>query len=425
MTDPLDSPPGRTSSTGSSPAPDSTDGDRSPTGGEAETDPTSSGSPLRSVHSASLPRILSQHRASLAVTTYQAGRLVLLRPEARVDGSVLNTHFRSFNKPMGFAWEPGRCALGTHSEVWEFHDMPAVARKLDSPEMPGRHDAAFLPRTVHYTGDVQVHEMAWVPPPGAVGKPRSAAGFSELWFVNTRFSCLATRSDIYSFVPRWKPPFITGLTPQDRCHLNGMGLRDGRPRYVTALGETDGPAEWRGNKRSGGILMDVQSNQVITRGLSMPHSPRWHQGTLWVLESGRGGVGTIDEKTGKYTEICRLPGFTRGLDFLGPYAFVGLSQIRESAVFSDIPIAEMKQEERCCGVWVIEVRSGNIVGLVKFVQAVQEIFAVQVLSGMVWPEVLSEDPKRIAECYELPNEAMQLVPQGWRQPSGGKGDAEQ
>jgi uncharacterized protein (TIGR03032 family) len=347
-----------------------------------------------------------------------------LRPEARAEGPVLNTHFRGFNKPMGFAWELGRCALGTNAEVWEFHDMPAVARKLDSPDTPGRHDAAFLPRNVHFTGDIQIHEMVWAPQPaapqaeGAVGRRPS-----ELWFVNTRFSCLATRSEIYSFVPRWKPPFITGLTPQDRCHLNGMCLRDGQVRYVTALGETDGPAGWRENKRSGGILMDVQSNQVIARGLSMPHSPRWHQGALWVLESGNGGVGTVDEKTGKYQEICRLPGFTRGLDFAGPYAFIGLSQVRESAMFSGIAISEMKQEDRCCGVWAIDARGGKVVGFVKFVQDVQEIFAVQSLTGMVWPEVLNEDPKRIAECYELPNDAMQLVPPDWRQPAHGKSDA--
>jgi uncharacterized protein (TIGR03032 family) len=160
--------------------------------------------------------------------------------------------------------------------------------------------------------------------------------------------------------------------------------------------------------------MDVQSNEIIARGLSMPHSPRWHHGKLFVLESGNGGLGTIDEKTGKYQEICRLPGFTRGLDFDGSFAFVGLSQVRESAIFSGITIAEMKQEDRCCGVWVIDIRSGQIVGFVKFTQSVQEIFAVQLLRGMVWPDVLSEDPKRISECYELANNALRLVPENLR-----------
>jgi uncharacterized protein (TIGR03032 family) len=289
--------------------------------------------------------------------------------------------------------------------------MPAVAPKLDLPESTAHHDAAFLPRMSHITGDVQVHEMVWVPQP---------AGLSELCFVNTRFSCLAARSNLYSFVPRWKPPFITSLAPEDRCHLNGMCLRDGKIRYVTALGQTDTRGGWRDNKRAGGILMDVPSNQIIVSGLSMPHSPRWFNGKLWVLESGNGGIGTINESTGKYQELCRLPGFTRGLDFAGPYAFVGLSQVRESAVFSGIAIADMKQEDRCCGVWAIDTRNGQVAGFVKFTDGVQEIFAVQVLRGLKWPEVLSDDPRRISESYELPDEALNQVPEAMRQRANGK-----
>jgi uncharacterized protein (TIGR03032 family) len=357
-----------------------------------------------------MAQIISQLGISLAVTTYQAGKLILLRPDKRDNTPVLNTHFRNFQKPMGFAWERGRFALGTTSEVWEFHDFPAVARKLDTPDSPAHHDACFLPRSAHITGDVQIHEMVWLPQKNPPGQPAEAHSFSELVFVNTRFSCLATRSNIYSFIPRWKPPFITAYAAEDRCHLNGLALRDSKLRYVTALGETNTLNGWRDNKRSGGILMDVNSNQIITRGLSMPHSPRWHDGKLWVLESGNGGVGIIDQQTGKYHEVCRLPGFTRGWDFAGPYAFIGLSQVRESAVFSGISIAELPQDQRCCGIWAVDMRTGTIAGFVQFKDAVQEIFAVQVLRGLAWPEVLNDDPKRISETYELPDEALRLVP---------------
>jgi uncharacterized protein (TIGR03032 family) len=365
--------------------------------------------PLRSVHTNTFAQILSRHGASVAVTTYQAGKLVLLRSEQKSGEPIINTHFRGFQKPMGFAWERGRFALGTAAEVWEFHDIPAVAPKLDTPESTSHHDAAFLPRTCHCTGDMQIHEMIWVPSktPGAKD-PESR--LSELWFINTRFSCLATRSDMYSFVPRWHPPFISALAPEDRCHLNGICLRDGQIRYLTALGETDKAGGWRENKPAGGILMEYPSGRIMTRGLSMPHSPRWHNGKLWLLESGNGGFGTVDEKTGKYTEICRLPGFTRGMDFVGPYAIIGLSQVRESAVFSGIAIAELPQEQRFCGVWVVDTRSGQVAGFVKFLDAVQEIFAVQVLPGIRWPDVLNEDAKRRAETYELPDEALKEVP---------------
>lgn len=350
---------------------------------------------LGGVHTSGFAQILDRGGFSLAVTTYQAGKLVLLRPDRNASGPVVNTHFRPFHRPMGFAWEKGRFALGTASEVREFHDMP------DPPDEGSAQDATFLPRLCHTTGDIQIHEMLWLPKP---------PGRSELWFINTRFSCLATLSDQYSFVPRWQPPFITALAPDDRCHLNGMCLRDGEIRYATALGGTDMPGGWREYKSTGGILIDVKSGNIIARGLSMPHSPRWHDGKLWVLESGNGGIGTIDSATGKYSEICRLPGFTRGLDFAGPYAFVGLSQVRDSATFSGIAIANTPQDQRCCGVWCIDTRSGSIAGFVKFTDAIREIFAVQVLAGLRCPDVFNDDLKRIAAAFKLPNDALVRVP---------------
>jgi len=266
---------------------------------------------LRAVHTTNFPALLRQLGASLLVTTYQAGKLVLVRDE----GDHLNTHFRAFQAPMGMALAGDRLAVGTKIQVWEYVDVPAVAARLDPP---GRHDACFLPRSSHVTGNIQIHEMAW----GAGG---------ALWVVNTRFSCLCKLDGSASFAPRWRPPFVAALEPTDRCHLNGLGMVDGRPRYVTALGETDEPAGWRANKARGGILMDVASGEVITRGLSMPHSPRWYAGRLWVCESGAGTFGFIDPNTRKYEPIAEVPGFTRGLDFAGNLAFVGLSQVRDQA----------------------------------------------------------------------------------------------
>jgi uncharacterized protein (TIGR03032 family) len=340
---------------------------------------------LRSVHTGNFGGILQELGISLLVSTYQAGKLVVLRPNER---GGINTHFRNFARPMGLAAAGDRLALGTAVEVWEFHNLPAVARQLDPP---GSHDACFLPRSSHVTGDVQIHEMAW-------------AG-AELWFVNTRFSCLCTRDPVYSFVPRWRPAFVSALAPEDRCHLNGLGVRDGRVRYVTALGETDARAGWRANKKDGGILIDVASGEVLARRLSMPHSPRWHDGRLWVLESGTGGLGVVDPATGKYQAAASLPGFTRGLDFYGPLAFVGLSQVRETAVFSGIPITE-RPAERNCGVWVVDLRSGQTVAFLRFEEAVQEIFAVQVLPGKRYPDVIHDELKWLAESFVLPDEAL-------------------
>jgi uncharacterized protein (TIGR03032 family) len=375
-----------------------------PDPGSAATQPP----PLRSIHTSNFSAILQELGVSVLVTTYQAGKLVMLRP----DGERLNTHFRGFSKPMGLAVDGDRLAVGTSVEIWEYHNAPAVARRL---EPAGSHDACFLPRSSVCTGDIQIHEMAWAKK-GVAGGERRVAGEDdpELWFVNTRFSCLCTRSQTHSFVPRWRPPFISALAPEDRCHLNGLCVADGRPAFVTALGTTDTPGGWRADKKGGGVLMEVATGEVITRGLSMPHSPRWYGGRLWVLESGSGGFGCIDPDTGKYDEITVLPGFTRGLDFCGPLAFIGLSQVRESATFSGIAIAERPLEERSCGVWVVNIHTGQTIAFVKFEDAVQEIFALQVLPGMQRPDVINDQRRLIADSFVVPDEALELVPRSLR-----------
>ncbi|HVT28751.1 MAG TPA: TIGR03032 family protein [Lacipirellulaceae bacterium] len=383
-------------------------------------------SPLRSVHTTSFPAILDQLQSSLAVTTYQAGKLVILRSDA----GVINTHFRAFNKPMGLAVGTGRLAIGTAVDVWEFRNVPAVAAKL---EPAGKHDACFLPRAAHVTGDVQIHEMAYVSRESRVesrepdfkaresrvegreseSNAHSGAKFEResLWFVNTRFSCLATHDPDHSFAPVWRPKFISQLTPDDRCHLNGLCVVDGWPRWVTALGETDTAGGWRENKKSGGIVIDVSSDEIVARNLSMPHSPRWHAGRLWLLESGTGSLGFIDLNSGTYQPIVHLDGFTRGLEMVGNLAFVGLSQVRETAIFSGIQITERLQEtERTCGVWVIDIQRGQVVAFLKFEEAVQEIFAVALLRRMRFPDLINDNAELIGSSFVLPDDALRDVP---------------
>jgi uncharacterized protein (TIGR03032 family) len=358
--------------------------------------------PLRSVHTTSFAEILGQLGISVLVTTYQAGKLVLLR----ADRGVVNTHFRSFAKPMGLALQGDRLAIGTALEVWEFHNVPAVAAKL---EPAGKHDACFLPRYGHATGEVLIHEMVWVQNQDQGSGVRGQVGGPELWFANTRFSCLCTLDRFCSFVPRWRPPFITALAPEDRCHLNGLGPVDGQIRYVTALGETDTAGGWRTRKKDRGILMEVPSGTILLRGLSMPHSPRWYQGKLWLLESGTGTIGIVDPSAGRYEPIALLPGFTRGLDCYANLAFIGLSQVRESAVFSGIPLTE-RLSERTCGVWIVDLGTGRTVAFLKFEDAVQEIFAVQVVPHVRFPDLVNDDPKILGDSFVLPDEALSQLP---------------
>jgi uncharacterized protein (TIGR03032 family) len=340
---------------------------------------------LRSVHTSNLPELFDQLGISLIVSTYQAGKAIIVRS----DNGRLNTHFRTFSKPMGIAADHNRLTIGGANTVWEYRNMPAVAKKL---EPAGRHDGCYLPRRIHVTGDIDIHELAW---------DRN----DELWVVNTRFCCLCTLDADHSFYPRWRPPFVSALAPEDRCHLNGIAMVDGRPKYVTALGETDTAGGWRANKARGGIFLDIESNEILLRGLSMPHSPRWYRGKLWVLESGEGSLAAVDLARDTWRTIAQLPGFTRGIDFVGPLAFIGLSQVRESAVFSGIPLVQ-RLSERTCGVWVVNIETGQTVGFLRFEAGVQEIFAVQVLPGMRFPELLEWNDQRLAHSYVLPDEAL-------------------
>jgi len=255
--------------------------------------------------------------------------------------------------------------------------------------------------------------MAWGSSSGQGSEVRGQEEAAELWFVNTRFSCLCTLDRLSSFVPRWRPPFITALAPEDRCHLNGLGLVNGEVRYVTALGQTDTAGGWRANKKNGGILMEVPSGAILLGGLSMPHSPRWHQRRLWLLESGTGTIGFVDLGAGRYEPIAALPGFTRGLDFYGSLAFIGLSQVRESAVFSGIPLTE-RLSERTCGVWVVELITGRTVAFLKFEDAVQEIFAVQVLPQARFPDLINDDPKILSDSFVLPDDTLSQLPDSLR-----------
>jgi uncharacterized protein (TIGR03032 family) len=340
---------------------------------------------LRSVHTSNLPELFEQLQISLIVSTYQAGKAIIVRN----DNGTLNTHFRTFAKPMGIVADQNRLTIGGANTVWEYRNMPAVAKKLNPP---GKHDACYLPRRIHVTGDIDIHELA-----------RDIN--DELWVVNTRFCCLCTLDSDHSFYPRWRPPFVSALAPEDRCHLNGLAIVDGHPKYVTALGETDTLGGWRANRASGGVLIDVDSNEIVLRSLCMPHSPRWHQGKLWLLESGEGSLAQVDLEHRTWHTIAQLPGFTRGIDFFGPLAFIGLSQVRETAVFSGIPLVA-RVRDRTCGVWVVNIETAQTVGFLRFEAGVQEIFAVQVLRGIRFPELLEWNDEHLGSSYVLPDEAL-------------------
>ena len=324
--------------------------------------------------------LLQQLGASLLISTYQANKLLV----ARAAGAGLSMLVRTFDRPMGLAVEAQRLTIGARNQIWFLRNASDIAPRV---EPAGLHDACYLPRSCHVTGDIGVHELAW-------------AG-EELWVVNTRFSCLCTLDPNYSFVPRWRPPFISALAAEDRCHLNGLAIVDGKPKYVTALGVTDTADGWRENKPLGGCLMAVPGGEVISCGLSMPHSPRWHDGRLYVLESGTGRVVLVDPSTGERDMVARLPGFTRGLAMTGPYAFVGLSKIRKTSAMDGVPLSNQREQLKC-GVAAVDLRTGQVIALLEFQTAVEEIFDVQLLPGLHFPEVIGFQQETILHTFVVP-----------------------
>jgi uncharacterized protein (TIGR03032 family) len=328
----------------------------------------SSGSATREVrygHSAGFPELLARLGASLLVSTYQAGKLVSVGTR----GGSLVLGFSNFERPMGLALRPDGIAVADRALIWLLRGDRSLAPRLDPP---GAHDLCLLARSAHYTGEVQAHEIA--------------CSGGELWFVNTAYSCLCTIDPDSHFVPRWRPPFVSALAGEDRCHLNGLAVENGRPKYVTALGETDAPEGWRPNKAAGGVLIDVATGETVARGFAMPHSPRVHGGRVYLLDSGRGRLVTADPQTGRVEPVAEVPGYARGLGLHGPVAFVGLSKIRETSTFGGLPVAERRGELRC-GVAAVDLASGRVVETLEFRSGVEEIFDVLVLPGVRDPAV--------------------------------------
>lgn len=304
-------------------------------------------------------------KVSLAFTSYQSGSLYLVGVD---DAGRLAVHEVRGSGAMG-VWSDGqRLVLGTRNQVIRFENILEPGQTLDKAD---RH---FIPRVAHTTGDVDIHEL------GVLADGR-------IVFVNTRFSCLAVLSPVHSFQPIWRPPFISRLAAEDRCHLNGLAIDNGRAAYVSATSRSDVVNGWRARRSEGGCIVDVATGELVTERLSMPHSPRCHAGQLWVLNSGTGHLGHVDRASGAFEPFVFCPGFLRGLAFHGRYAVVALSQPRDGA-FSGLALDdELKRRDAdpWCGIQIVNLGSGDIVEWIRLTEAATELFDVCVLPGVRWP----------------------------------------
>ena len=326
--------------------------------------------PFSCSYTPQLPELLLQLNCSIAISTYQAGKVVFISPK---DANQLIQLPRNFVKAMGIAIDGNKMALALKDEVLVLANSPDLAKFY--PKKQNTYDALFMPRAKYYTGLLDIHDLDW--------------GTDSLYAVNTSFSCIISVDEHYSFTPYWTPPFISKLASEDRCHLNGMALKNGKPQYITAFSTGDSPQSWREVITTDGILMDIESNEFVAKKLPMPHSPRLINGKLYVLFSATGELAEIEVDTGKINIIKKFDGFVRGLAYYKDYLFIGLSKLRQnSSTFAKLDIA---QKANHSGVIVLHLPTGAIVGGIQYQNSVEEIYDIQIIPNTIRPNILNTD----------------------------------
>ncbi|MBC9035167.1 TIGR03032 family protein [Sphingomonas sp. JC676] len=309
---------------------------------------------------------LRSHRLSLAFTSYQTGQLFLVG--SHPNGTV-SFNQQNFSRAMGVCWKPGRLYLGSLFQLWRLENM------LRPGEIGNQaFDQVLVARNAQTTGDIDIHE---------VGVDKEG----RVIFVNTKYSCLCTLDLTHSFKPIWKPPFISKLAPEDRCHLNGMAVHDGEIRYVTAVSRSDVLSGWRERRHEGGVLIDVQTSRIITDELSMPHSPRVVGDQVYALDSGRGQIIRVDPATGAKADIAFCPGFLRGLAIHDGHAIVTVSKPRDGTFTGLLLDSQLKARdaEPWCGVLVVSLSTGDIVEWIRLEGHITELFDVAAMPGIACP----------------------------------------
>ena len=337
---------------------------------------------------------LVSQNVSLAISTYQTGKLFLIGHNPNGRFSVFE---RTFERAMGLAGNDQTIFMATLYQLWRLENV------LQPGETTEGYDRSYVPQVGYTTGDLNVHDVA-------------VDGDGNPLFISARFSCLATTSERFHFKPLWMPKFISKLAGEDRCHLNGLAMVDGKARYVTACSQNDIVDGWREHRAGGGIVIDIDSDEIITEGLSMPHSPRWYRDRLWLLDAGTGYFGFVDMASGKFERVTFCPGFARGLTFTGNYAVVGISQSRHDATFQGMPLQENLEAAKVsarCGLLVIDLESGDVVQWMRMDEPIRELYDVLVLPGVNRPRLVGfktdeirnivwPDPSGVAELGKRP-----------------------
>lgn len=321
---------------------------------------------------------LAKQNLSVAITSYQSGRLYLVGsdPAGRV-----SFYERIFERAMGVVGNHQRIFLGGLYQLWRFENVLRKGQLANK-----QYDRCYVPRNAQTIGDLDIHELG-------IRKD------GRVVFVNTKYSCLAELDPVHSFKAVWKPPFISKLAPEDRCHLNGLAMKDGLPKYVTAVCRSDSVDGWRDRRKDGGVVVDVDTDEIVCEGLSMPHSPRWHDGKLWLLNAGTGQLGWVDFETKRFVPHTFCPGFLRGLSMHGDIAAIGLSKPRNKR-FEGLELDNeltKRDADPWCGVQFVSLTTGDVLQWIRFEGDLNEVFDVCFLPGVRNPMLVGLKTSDIRE----------------------------
>jgi uncharacterized protein (TIGR03032 family) len=327
--------------------------------------------PFSCLYTTQVPELLQRLNCTIAITTYQAGKLVFISAK---DENTLVQLPRTFEKPMGIAEDKqqDKIAIACKDEVIVF----ANSRDLASyyPNSPGKYDALYMPRVTYHTGQLDIHDLNF-------------GSENELYAVNTAFSCIVKIDGNYNFTPYWNPPFIDSIGSEDRCHLNGMAMLNGKPKYATAFNKGNSHQSWRENITKTGIIMDIETNEIILENLGMPHSPRIFNGQLYTLLSATGELIKVNPVDKSYDVVMKIDGFVRGMDLHKDYLFIGLSKLRKnSSTFAALDFAESANE---AAIVIVHLPSAALVGKITYQSSLDEIYDIHILGEKTRPNIMN------------------------------------
>ena len=340
--------------------------------------------PFSCKYTPQIPQLLQQLNCSIAISTYQAGKVVFI--SAKDENSLVQLP-RNFEKAMGIAEDSqkDKIAIACKDEVIVFRNSQDLAAFY--PNAPNKYDALYLPRNTFHTGAIDIHDLNF-------------GNNGELYAVNTLFSSIVKIDDNYNFTPFWSPPQINKITSEDKCHLNGMAMHNGEPKYATAFNDGNTPQSWRDKITETGVIYNIEKNKIIANGLAMPHTPRIYNGELYVLLSATGELVKINKENGTYDVVVKIGGFVRGMSLHKDYLFIGQSKLRKnSSTFGKLPFAKDANQ---AGIVIIHLPTASIAGKITYLTSLDEIYDIHILADKTRPNILNTLTEDYKEGLSIP-----------------------